>query len=499
MNHLIPLPVSVEPLDETFTLTAVTPIIVEPATAEVVAIPEVMAIGRYLADQLRSATGYELAVVEATAVDGGGHIELTVDGRFDLADEGYELTVTAGKVSLRAAQPAGLFYGVQTLRQLLPTAVNAATLQPGPWTVAGGVIRDQPRFGWRGLMLDVARHFFGVDQVKRIIDLMAAYKLNRLHLHLTDDQGWRLMIHAWPKLAEYGGTTQVGGGRGGYYTQAEYADIVAYAQSRYITIIPEIDLPGHTNAALAAYPELNCNDEAPPLYTGVAVGFSSLCIHKEITYTFLEDVIREVAALTPGPYIHIGGDEAHATPAADYLYFIERIQSLVLAQGKQVIGWEEIGRARLLPGVIVQHWNSLQGDPVLAATAVSQGAKVIMSPASKVYLDMKYDPDSPLGISWAGHTDVPTAYNWDPATQVNGISENDLLGVEAALWTETVETTADIEWLLFPRLPGIAEVAWSPAAARNWPDYHSRLAAHAARLVALGINFYRAPAVAWDV
>ena len=217
-----------------------------------------------------------------------------------LGEEGYELTIAPDGVTITAAGPAGLFYGVQTLRQLLPPQIEQATAQAGPWTLPAGTIRDTPRFEWRGAMLDVARHFFGVADVKRYIDLLAYYKLNRLHLHLSDDQGWRIAINSWPNLAEYGGSTQVGGGAGGYYTQAEYADIVAYAQQRYIMIIPEIDLPGHTNAALASYAELNCNDVAPPLYTGTEVGFSSLCADKAITYTFVDDVMRELAALTPG-------------------------------------------------------------------------------------------------------------------------------------------------------------------------------------------------------
>jgi hexosaminidase len=341
-------------------------------------------------------------------------------------------------------------------------------------------------------MLDVARHFFGVADVKHYIDLLASYKLNRLHLHLSDDQGWRIAITAWPNLAKYGGSTQVGGAEGGYYTQAEYADIVAYAQQRYIMIIPEIDLPGHTNAALASYAELNCNDVAPPLYTGTEVGFSTLCAEKAITYTFVDDVIRELAALTPGPFIHIGGDEAAATAPDDYVRMIERFQAIVQSHGKRMIGWEEVSRTALLPSSVVQFWHN-----PLVGQAVRQGAKVIMSPASRTYLDMKYDSSSPLGLSWAGLIDVRTSYSWDPATFVADVSEVYNMGGEAPIWSETLVTMQDVEQMAFPRLLSVAEIGWSPMMARDWEDYGLRLAAHGPRLAEMGVNFYRTKEIPW--
>jgi hexosaminidase len=258
-------------------------------------------------------------------------------------------------------------------------------------------------------------------------------------------------------------------------------------------IIPEIDMPGHTNAALASYAELNCNDVAPPLYTGIQVGFSSLCPEKAITFTFVDDVIRELAALTPGPYIHIGGDEAAATSHDDYVHFIERFQEIVQAHGKRMIGWEEISQTTLLPSSVVQYWH----NPIVGQAA-RQGAKVIMSPASRAYLDMKYDQSTPLGLNWAGYLDVQAAYAWDPATQVADVAEADILGVEAPLWTETVQTMQDIEFMVFPRLPGYAEIGWSPMAGRDWNDYRNRLGRHGARLAALGVNFYRSALVPWQ-
>ena len=342
-------------------------------------------------------------------------------------------------------------------------------------------------------MLDVARHFFGVNDVKRLIDLMSLYKLNRLHLHLTDDQGWRLAIRSWPRLTSHGGRTAVGGGEGGHFTQRQYAAIVAYARERFVDVVPEIDMPGHVNAALSSYARLNCDGVARAPYTGIEVGFSSLCIRKELTYAFVDDVVREVAALTPGPYIHIGGDEAHSTAPDDYRAFVERVQRIVRARGKRMLGWEEIGKTRLRRTSVAQHWQ----DPALAVRAVEQGAKLVMSPATKAYLDMKYTEGSPLGLTWAGTTTVQDAYGWDPATQVPGVTEKDVLGVEAPLWTETTATRADLDYLAFPRLLGHAEIAWSPPTGRTWASYRRRLAAHGPRLEALGVAFYRSPEVAW--
>jgi hexosaminidase len=487
MDHLIPMPVSVTATGEVFALKAGAHIYVEPGSAEVAA------IGQYLADRLNAATGYGMQVSAASGTPAAGSIYLTTAGGDPaLGEEGYELTVTSDAVTLVAYQPAGLFHGIQTIRQLLPPQIESPAVQPGPWPMTTGIIRDYPRFAWRGTMLDVARHFMGVDDLKRYIDLLAYYKINRFHLHLSDDQGWRVAIDAWPNLATHGGSTEVGGGPGGYYTQAEYADIVAYAQSRYITIVPEIDMPGHTNAALASYAELNCDGVAPPLYTGTEVGFSSLCIDREITFQFVDDVIREIAALTPGPYFHIGGDEASATEPEDYVRFVERVQGIVQAHDKQMVGWEEIAQADLSPTSIAQHW--LSG---LAQKTAEQGAKVVMSPASRAYLDMKYDEATPLGLSWAGTIDVQTAYSWDPAGQLDGVQESDVLGVEAPLWSETLETLADVEFMAFPRLPGYAEIGWSPVDGRSWDEYRIRLGAHGPRLAAMGVNFYRSPEVPW--
>lgn len=487
MDHLIPMPVSAAPAGGVFALESAARIYVQPAG------DELLAIGRYLAARLAPATGYDLPVSAAAGTPPAGSITLTTAGAAPaLGDEGYELAITPGAVTLVAPHPAGLFYGVQTLLQLLPSEIEGTAVRPGPWLLPTGTIRDHPRFAWRGAMLDVARHFFGVEEVKRFVDLLAYYKMNRLHLHLSDDQGWRIAVEAWPELAIHGGSTAVGGGPGGYYTQAEYADLVAYAQSRYVTVVPEVDMPGHTNAALASYPELNCDGEAPPLYIGVEVGFSSLCTGEEVTYRFVDDFVGEIAALTPGAYFHVGGDEAAATDTAGYVAFVERVQAIVGAHGKQMVGWEEIAQVDLDPAAIVQIWHG-----ALAQQVLQQGVRVIMSPASRAYLDMKYDESTPLGLSWAGYVDVETAYTWDPATQVEGLSGEGLLGLEAPLWSETLETLADVEFMAFPRLLGYAEIGWSPATGRGWGEYRLRLAAHGPRLRAMGVNFYPSPQVPW--
>lgn len=489
-HSIIPMPVSVQlaPADS-FAITSATAIVVEPGDAEVAR------IGRYLADLIgTSVDSAPPRVLEAGEALPRGSIALAMDaGDPALGDEGYELTITPDRVTLVANQPAGLFYGVQTLRQLLPPSIEYEAARPRSIKMPAGRIVDHPRFAWRGAMLDVSRHFFGVEDVKRYIDLLALYKLNRLHLHLADDQGWRIEIESWPNLAIHGGSTEVGGGAGGYYTQEEYADLVAYARDRYITAVPEIDMPGHTNAALASYPELNCDGVAPPLYTGIEVGFSALCVDRDTTYAFVDDVVREIAALTPGAYFHIGGDEVENLTDAQYRQFVERVQGIVQSHGKRMIGWGEIAPAELLPTSIVQHWK-----PDSSHLAVARGAEVILSPATHVYLDMKYDSTTMLGLSWAGYTDVRDAYAWEPATLLEGVPESAILGVEAPLWSETLGTLHDVEYMAFPRLAGVAEIGWSPAAAREWSEFRVRLGAQAPRWSALGVNFYRSPLVPWQ-
>ncbi len=486
-HRLIPQPASYVREAGELTLTDEMALHIAPATEEMAA----------LAGVLQTVTGRTHSTVTSLPAGAPGHIHLALtEDDPALGAEGYALRIGPGGVRLTARRPAGIFYGIQTVRQLLPpTAGDAGRTES--WTLPACAIRDWPRYPWRGAMLDVARHFFSVTDVQRYVDLLAAYKLNRLHLHLTDDQGWRIAIASWPRLAEYGGGSEVGGGPGGYYTQADYAAIVEYAQARHVTVVPEIDLPGHTNAALASYAELNCNGVAPARYVGAEVGFSSLCTTSELTYRFLDDVLGELAALTPGPYLHIGGDEAAATPEPDYIRFIERVQEIVAKHGKQMIGWEEIALARLQPATAVQFWTTGARGLELIRAAAQQGAQIIFSPAAHTYLDMQYDPATPLGLHWAGYVEAQDAYTWDPTAMAPGLPEASILGVESPLWTETVRTFDDITFLALPRLAGHAEIGWAPATGRTWDEYRLRLAAHGERWQAQGLSFHRSPQVPW--
>lgn len=488
-ENLIPKPVSVTATGSSFDLTDQTDIYVRGESEEL------LRIGQYLADKLNPSTELGLEVKTTTEAPAPGNIFLSLAANAtELGDEGYELTITDKSVNLVANKPAGLFYGVQTIRQILPAKVEMTTKQKGPWKLATGTIRDTPAYGYRGSMLDVARHFFGVDDVKNFIDQLAYYKMNVLHLHLSDDQGWRIEIKSWPNLTAHGGKTEVGGGEGGFYTQEQYTELVKYAQDRFVTIIPEIDMPGHTNAALASYPELNCDGKATELYTGIEVGFSTLCTNKEVTYQFIDDVIRELAALTPGEYLHIGGDESHATKIEDYIPFMNRVQDMVIAHGKKVLAWDEIALATLKPNTVVQYWAKAEN----AIKGVAQGAKVLMSPAKNAYLDMQYDSTSTYGLHWAAYIEVDNGYNWDPANLVPEIKKENIIGIEAPLWSETVGARQEAEYLIFPRLLGYAEIGWTPSELRNWDEYKVRLASHGERMRMMNINFYPSKLVPWD-
>ncbi|OKI38623.1 beta-N-acetylhexosaminidase [Streptomyces sp. TSRI0281] len=488
----MPVPAEVAPGGSPYAITPSTRIRVAGGTREV------REIGAYLAGLLRPSTGYALPV---TGRDGRDGIRLELgDGDPGLGAEGYRLRSAEGAVTITARAPAGLFHGVQTLRQLLPDRVERNSRQEGPWQIAGGTVTDSPRYAYRSAMLDVSRHFFSVAEVKRYIDQLALYKLNKLHLHLSDDQGWRIAIDSWPRLATYGGSTEVGGGPGGYYSKSDYKEIVRYAASRYLEVVPEIDLPGHTNAALASYAELNCDGIAPPLYTGTTVGFSSLCVPKDVTYDFVDDVVRELAALTPGKYLHIGGDEAHSTSHEDFVAFMEKAQAIVGKYGRTVMGWHQLTGAKPVEGAVAQYWGydrTGAAERQQVVDAAKNGTKLILSPADRSYLDMKYTKDTKLGLSWAGLVEVQRSYDWNPATYLEGAPEGSVLGVEAPLWTETLTDSTEIEQMAFPRLPGLAELGWSPAATHDWETYKVRLAAQGPRLTALGIDFYRSPQVPW--
>jgi hexosaminidase len=491
-GSVVPAPVTSAPTaGVSFTISASTTLYTEAGSAAA------RAIATQFAVRLRASTGLPLPIADAPATLPSDAVAFMLSGApASVGTQGYQLDVTASQIVVRANQAAGLFAGVQTLRQLLPVTADATTVQPGPWPVPGGHIVDYPRFAQRGMMLDVARHFFPVATVERLIDQIALYKINRLHLHLSDDQGWRIAISSWPNLATIGGSTAVSRDPGGYYTAADYTAIVNYAADRYITVIPEIDMPGHTNAALASYASLNCDGVAPPLYTGTNVGFSSLCVPLPLTYTFLNDVIGELAALTPGPYLHIGGDEASSTTAADYTTFMDQAQQIVAAHGKAAVGWHDIVNSDEAASTVAQYWGTTTSNSAVAA-AVANGTKVIMSPANKAYLDMKYVRKNKLGQTWAGLIEVDTAYGWNPGAYLTGVGESSVLGVEAPLWTETIRTAADIDFMTFPRLPAYAELGWSPWTTHDWTGFQARLGAQGPRWKVMGIAYYQSPKVSW--
>jgi hexosaminidase len=479
--RLVPLPALVEQARGVWALDEDTRIV---ATAGAEGVAEL------LGGSLRPATGLPLLVASDDA--GSGDIALVLEPARDLPAEGYELDVDDAGVVVTASDAAGLFYGTQTLRQLLPPDVFSATLVDDvAWEMPLVHIEDAPRYAWRGAMLDVARHFFDVAQVERQVDLLASHKMNRLHLHLTDDQGWRIEIRSWPLLTEIGGSTEVGGGPGGWYTQDDYAAIVAYAADRFVTIVPEIDFPGHANAALASYGELTESGEPNELYTGEDVISVGLWLDGPATAGFVADVWHEVAAMTPGAWVHVGADEAiDSTPDA-YATFVAGLQDVVSAEGKTMIGWDEIGGVTLAPPFIAQHWY----DADNARAAVAQGGDLIASPAEHAYLDMVYDRSAEYGQVWAGPIDVERAYSWSPAP--TGVDDSAIQGVEGALWTEFIDTPEKLDFMFWPRLAAHAEVGWSPTELQDWDDFRDRLAWHGARLDAEGVGFYHSPEVDW--
>jgi hexosaminidase len=534
-------PSGVIPVPVNFTLGAGTSFTLMPSTVIYVSppSPSLFRIAHYLSDRLAPATGWRLHVKEGPPSSQCNAIFLSLSAADPaLGEEGYTLQISDCAVLLQAIDPPGIFRGIQTIRQLFPPSIEMSSPQPGPFTLPASLTTDYPRFPYRSAMLDIARHFFTVADVKRHIDNLAYYKVNSLHLHLTDDQGWRIVIHGYPNLTEWGSGTEVyipsrmangncpvaGSGEGPcYYTQEQYEDIVSYASDRYMLVVPEADMPGHTNAALASYCDLNCDGICPSRRTDTAVGYSTLCVTQPIpqpTVDFMNTVIDQLCRLTPGilpplsfsasfsslffsfagPFVHVGGDESNATPLADYKAFVSLVQSRVLANGKRMMGWEETAQIdNYSPLSIAQHWNI--GDS-FAPLAVQKGAKVLMSPCQRAYFDIKYSPlpgqtPAGLGLSWCGYDSVEHSYSWDPATNVEGVSESDIIGVEAPLWTETVLTNSDIDQMVWPRMAGMAEIGWSPQSLRNWNEYRSRLGTHGPRLTNMGVNYFPASDVPW--
>jgi N-acetyl-beta-hexosaminidase len=451
-------------------------------------------VAEYLAVILRGSTGFGVEILDTEESPGKGDIILSLAGLSDTMNidgesEAYTISIETTNITLTANEPEGLFRGVQTLRQLFGGAVEKRQVVPDKtWSIPCGEIRDTPAYEYRGLMLDVARHFFPKEIIMRQIDLAASYKINKLHLHLSDDQGWRIQIQSRPALTEIGSLGAVNGDPGGYYTQEDFADIVAYAAERYIEVIPEIDMPGHVNAALVSIPELNKDGKAASPRTDIQVGYSSFQCRSEVTYAFIDDVIREIAAISPSTYFHIGGDEANSTSREDYYYFFGRVSEIAKKYGKTTIGWNPYERSEGVFGdAVLQNWDGSFGS---SAIADRKGMRVILSPPG-AYIDQKYNASSPVGLRWRGFVPLKRSYEWYPR-QIS--PESKLLGIESTLWAETVVTQEHMDYLLYPRLMANAEIGWTgdevqEGVLRDFDEFMDRLPAQLERLDALGVQY----------
>ncbi|NLU96182.1 beta-N-acetylhexosaminidase [Chitinophaga sp. Ak27] len=509
---LVPLPVKVENHTGVFTLTANTPL---------VSAPSLTGITELFATMLRAPSGFQL--LHATHNSKGIHFDLSPTYNKTLGEEGYILDITPTRIDISANRPAGLFYAMQSLLQLLPKEVEGHELAAHQrWTIPCVKITDYPRFGWRGLMLDVSRHYFPKEAVKKYIDQLARYKMNVFHWHLTDDQGWRIEIKSLPELTTIGAWRAPRMGAwwtreprakgeqvtyGGYYTQEEVKEIVQYAKTRFVTILPEIDVPGHSLAALAAYPQLSCT--GGPFDVNVGNVFyaredNALCPGNEQSFELMDKVITEIAGLFPGPYIHIGGDECYKgfwkkcekcrkrmadekLQSAEELqsYFIRRMEKIIISKGKKMIGWDEILEGGLAPEATVMSWRGMQGG----LNAAKMKHPVIMTPDSHCYLDLyQGDPaGEPLTYSMLTLT---SCYKFEPVP--NEITDPSLiLGGQGNLWTESVPNYRHAEYMTWPRAFALCEVFWSPKSARNWDSFISRMETQLARFDVAHVNYAR--------
>lgn len=497
---LIPAPTEMTTSADSFAITENTQIVADEASRPALEV---------FLSQLRAATGWELPLAD----EGDIQVSCGEEG------EGYTLTVDGG-VSINADGPHGVFNATQTLRQLLPAGIET-TGAANEWVIPGVSITDSPVYAYRGLMIDVARSFLTVEEMKRLIDSAAAVKASRLHLHLSDDQGWRIEITNdgrvegdpidYTRLTEISGATAMSErgyqdepGRTGFYTQADYQEIVRYAQERFITVVPEIDLPGHTIGALAAIEELNTpgasNSGGLAQPDGSAdVGHSYLDPHSEHTYHFARHVLRQIAEITPGDYLHVGGDEPLKMTERYghdvYIECVSKIVQIVRELGKKPAGWNELAQAGPGPDMLVQFW---QGESTHTLEAAEAGAHVILSRGESAYLDQKYHPDFPIGLDWAckGDCDFPAYYSWEPTELVPGL-EN-IAGVEAPLWSETIRGVEQAEFMIFPRLYAIAELGWSAPHTRSLESFTKRVATIAPRLLVSGRTFYAGKHAKWE-
>jgi len=513
---IIPQPVEKKFGNGSFTIDRKTLILADTTNSQV------KNIAQQLKETIDSATGFDLSIVQTYSGDNSQRITLQIDP--DSAayqhHEAYQLDVTNNEVQIHAPSPAGLFYGMQSLLQLLPPDIYQSdyTLVPQDteWTIPVVSITDYPRFNYRGMHLDVARHFFPVEFVKRYIDLMAMHKMNRFHWHLTDDQGWRIEIKQYPKLTEIGAwrdSTLVGHygsgiyddkQYGGYYTQEEIWEVVEYAQKRHITVIPEIEMPGHASSALAAYPELGCKENKNYQVKTTWGVFEDIYCPSEQTFTFLENVLTEVIDLFPSKYIHIGGDEAPkkqwkeselaqqvieaknlANEQELQSYFITHIEQFLNKNGRQIIGWDEILEGGLAPNATVMSWRGMEGG----IKAAKQKHNVVMTPTSHMYLDYYQAHEETETLAIGGFSSLEEVYHFEPVPkELTAEQSQYILGAQGNVWSEYMRSGEKVEYMAYPRASAIAEVTWSPQSKRNWTHFWRRLQIHFDRFEVLNIN-----------
>lgn len=501
--HVIPEPVSVAEKPGSFYLRQGATLAVEGDSTA--------GIAGWLVGQVRDQTGLTLREEKGTR----GTIDVQVSGKYKGAASGYSLSVSTSGIRLEAGSPAGAFYGMQTLLQLIP--VGQGDNLPVPCV---GIV-DSPRFAWRGLMLDVARHFFTKQEVMRYIDEMVRYKYNVLHLHLSDDQGWRIEIKSLPELTQHGAWRVSRTGRwgdylpalgdeaatyGGYYTQEDMREIIRYAQERYVTILPEIDVPAHSLALISSYPNLSCTQLPYPVNPGARPPVredNALCIGNDSVFLVLDKIFTEIAGLFPCEYIHVGGDEAYKGFWADcpkcqkrmseehlknvdelQSYFVKRMEKMLTAKGKKLIGWDEILEGGLAPSATVMSWRGMAGG----VTAARMGHPVVMTPWDFCYLDL-YQGEPTVEPPTYGMCRLKDSYTYDPVP--DSVDERLILGGQGNLWSESVPNCRQVEYMTWPRGLALAEVYWSPKSKRNWDDFISRMEAEFPRMDAANIKYAR--------
>jgi len=508
---VIPKPANIEVKEGVFQFSKDTKIIVSNAPQKEIAIA--------LMNKFKAATGWQPEF--SNKKPKSNYIEFKIDK--NLNREAYQLEVTSKSIVITAKENAGLIYGLETIRQLLPTAIESKNQVANVnWVIPNVSIKDEPRFQWRGLMLDLSRHFFDKSYVIQTIDRLAMLKMNVLHLHLVDDQGWRIEIKKYPKLTEIGAwrvnqenviwnarltvDPNEKGTYGGFLTQEELKEIVKYAATKNIQVIPEIEMPAHVSSAIAAYPELACFNQKIGVPSGGVWPITDIyCAGKENTFEFLQDVIDEVIAIFPSKYIHIGGDEATKTnwetcPHCQkrmqeeglknvhelQSYFVKRMEKYINSKGKKVIGWDEILEGGLAPDATVMSWRGTEGG----IEASKQGHDVIMTPESHCYFNIYQGPQNEEPMAFGGFIPLTKVYHFDPVVdEMTPEQAKHILGAQANLWAEYIESTEESEYMIFPRLGAMSEVLWSPKTARNWNDFTTRLPSLLARFDYLGINY----------